>query len=271
MSNTLYQYQHSEFNLNEAGSSVLLLQLAADHFSAAILKAGKLMVWLKDLPLSELLNPIELNGLFNLQYAQVVVGVASPKFTLWPSAVFEPAQAAAIARLLNVSADESVLHDQLNEQNLAVYTTPKQITEALTRYGWENQAVFHPKGWIKAIGSDEPAAQTLYLNIDKNQVEVLYLNEGKIRLYNNFSFEHPDELAYYAVLAAQELALDSKTTHVKVSGSVLPGDANISRLAEFFLSAGILNLKVIDLPANVPAASILALSALSLCASLAEA
>lgn len=272
MSNTLYHYHDSDFNLDDANNCTLLLLSTADLFSAAVIKAGRLMTWVRDCPTEQLLSPgDDLSNLLGASYAQVITGVESTKFTLWPESIYQPQQTPAIARLLNVEATESVFTDQLDAQNTIVYAVAEDLTRALNNHNLESQAVFGAKGWIKAIASNSPSDQSIYLNVHKQWVDVLCFQGNKIRLYNKFRFSHAEELVYYTLLTAQELNLDLKTIAVNATGDIQPADSCISRLAEFFKSAQVMDLKVISLPAEVQAPSILALSALSLCVSLAEA
>lgn len=271
MSNTLYTYYDTDFSLNQTGNCTFLLLISGSSFSAAVVNANRVMVWIKHCPIEELLSPVELSGLFNAVYAQVIAGVEASKFTLWPQALFEPRQTAAIARLLNTDSTDTIITNRLDQQNAVIYLAPQTVADSIKKYHWEQQTTFGLKGYINAITSNSPSEQSLYINVNSGQIDILYLEDNQVRFCNSFHYNNADELVYYTVLAAQELKLDLTITYIKASGDLMAGDPYMSRLAEFFKGAELNSLRLIDLPAVIPSYQILALSALTLCASLAEA
>lgn len=270
MSNTLYNYYDTDFNLSQAGNYTLLLLVAANHFSAAVVGHNRVLAWIKQCPVDELLNPNELNGLLNARYELIVAGVATTKFTLWPSELFEQQQTTAIARLLNTEATDTVITSRVDEQNMVVYLSPQTVTRAIKKYGWEQQTVFGAKGFIKAITAGYPSEQSLYINVNAGLIDILYLKDNRVRFFNTFRFNNTDELVYFTLLAAQELGLDLTTTYIKASGGIDAGDPCISRLAEFFKGAELNTLQLMNLPEAIPSHQILGLSALTLCESSVE-
>ena len=270
MSNTLYNYLSTD--KFDSSNATLLLLVAPDHFSAAVISNRKVMAWMDNCPLDELLNDEEVGALLSARYAQVVTGLQTAKFTLWPKAVTVPNQTPVIARLLDIEAADKVFSGSFDEHNEVVFAVPQAQLAGLQKYNLELQAVFAAKCWVNAVKNNvQPSAQNLYLNVNRQQLDVLYLNEGSVCFYNHFTFRNSDEMVYYALLAAQQLELNLTTTYVKISGNVQPADHCISRLAEFFKGAEVTTLQLVDLPEEIPSHQILALTALTLCASLAEA
>ncbi|GAB2684981.1 hypothetical protein GCM10027037_02980 [Mucilaginibacter koreensis] len=271
MSNTLYNYLDPDFNLQQAGNAMLLLLATSSHFSAAVVQACKLTAWVDDCPLDELLHPQELKSLFQANYQQVITGISSSKFTLWPKEVYTESQAADIARFLNVSATDTVFSDSFDLQNQVLFVANEPVVKALSQLNLTQQSQFGMKCWVKAIMDHHSSEQCIYINVNNQQIDILFVSENKVKFCNSFEFVTVDEAVYYVLLAAQQLKLDLTATYIKASGNVRVGGPYMSRLAEFFKGAELNPLKVIEISEQVPSHQILALSALSLCASLVEA
>ncbi len=271
MSNTLYNYYDTDFILSQAGSCTLLLLIEPACFSAVVTRYNRVLAWISSAPIDELLNPEELSSLLNARFNQVIAGVCSGKFTLWPAVGFAPQQTAAIARLLNTEPTEIVLTDRLDQDNAVIYTARPPVAGSLRKHNLTHEAIFGAKGWVKAIMADSPSAQNLYLNVNAGHIDILYCRDGKILFYHSFPFAAADELVYFAILTAQELKLDLTATTACISGRVTAGDPYLTRLAEFFVAAKLNDIRVIELPDEIPAHQVLTVSALGLCASLAEA
>jgi hypothetical protein len=271
MSNTLYNYLDPDFNLQRAGEGTLLLLATPNHFSAAVLQAGKIVAWVDDCPLEELLNPQELKDLLHANFAQIVAGVSSLRFTLWPKEAYAAEQAANIARFLNLNDTDTVFTDTFDAQNQVLFVAPKPLADALKKHKLEPQAQFGIKGWAKAITDNYPSEQSIYINVNNQQIDILFAAGSKIKFCNSFQFATVDEAVYYVLLAAQQLDLNLTITYIKASGNVRVGDPYLSRLAEFFKGAEVNPLEVVEVPEAIPSHHILALSALTLCASSVEA
>ncbi|WP_225035768.1 DUF3822 family protein [Winogradskyella sp. SM1960] len=68
---------------------------------------------------------------------------------------------------------------------------------------------------------DEPI---VYININKNTVEVVVTKENKLQLFNNFEYHSKEDFIYYILFVFEQLKLDTETTLVKLSGHINLGD-----------------------------------------------
>ncbi|WP_461451896.1 DUF3822 family protein [Mucilaginibacter sp.] len=267
MSNHIYNYRDSNLTSYQVNSNyILLLHICTTTFSYAIVYQNKLMAWAKDCKLEFLADPGEDHELLGYEYKHMVVGMHSSGFTLVPSALFSADKLAEFGRYLDIRKDEKVLAQTLDHENRIVYKVSEWINNAAEIYGLSN-TVFENKGWINAIANTNLTAQNMYINVDSIRADILYFANGKIRFYNRFEFNNPDELAYYAVYVAQELKLEPKNLTLVVSGDINVTDKNAARLADFFNSVEQNEISVLILPAEVKSHQILALAALSLCVS----
>jgi hypothetical protein len=266
MSDQNINYHDDNFDLYQAYSYTLLLQLEATSFSYAIVYKHRLLVLAQDNDLQKLADPRQLSELLSATYKKVIVGLPATGLTLVPNSLFREDQIANFARLLDVKDDDKVFAQTLDDQNMIVFKTPGALVSAAEAFNLQN-AVYTGRGWIKAIEKTSPPGDNLYLEIDKETVQFLYFSSGNLRFYNIFEFKNEDELAYFTSFVAEELNLKPQQTTLVLSGDVDTDDKNMSRLADFFATVELNNLGVIDLPGQIATHKMLALAALTLCAS----
>jgi len=270
MSDHNNNYNDNSFNLAQAYSYTLLLQVETTSFSYAVVHQNRLLVSSQNCDLQELSNPNQLSDLLSATYQKVAIGLPATGLTLVPNNLFNENYAADFARFLDVKEHEKVLAQTLDDRNVIIYKTDTSLVNAVEKFGIQN-IFYAAKGWIKAIAKSDPSADTLFLEIGNGVVQILYIYSGTLRFYNTFEFKTADELAYFTTFVSEELNLKPQNTNLMVSGDVNADDKNMARLADFYNKVELNDLKALELPGQVPAHKILALAALSLCASSEEA
>jgi len=267
MADQVYNYRDSNTGIYQVNDQyVLLLQVYPDSVSYAVVHQNKLIAWCKSCEHAILSEPGQMHEFLNYKYKNVVTALPSTGFTLVPDALYNAGRIASIARFLDVKPNEKVFGQALDDENHIIFKTDEAIIRKVENFGLQNVAHVS-KGWIKVIGANNPASYNLYLNINKNQVEIAWFSNSKLRFYNTFAFYSPDELVYYTGLVAKELQLTQRTTNLVVSGDINRNDKNAALLAEFFNGVDENDLKLVELPAEIPPHHILSLTALSLCVS----
>lgn len=267
MSEQIYTYRDPSFNLNQAHSYTLLIQIDAVSFSYAITYNQKLLAWDTNCRLDELSDPQELAGELTATYKKVVIGLPAKDFSLLPNVLFSKQQVPDYARLLDVQPNEKILAQVLDDDNFIIYKVDEKIIATVEKFDLDN-TVYLNKGWIASAAQNNPANQDLYLHTENNKANFLYFKDGKIRFYNSFEFKNEDDLTYYAAFVTEELNLQANNISLKLSGSMLPEDKYSARLAEFFPDVAFYNPQLLELPAQISSQQILTLASLSLCGSL---
>jgi len=259
-------YTDNNFNLYQAYSYTLLLQLEATSFSYAVVNDTHLLVSAQNCDLQELTQPKALNDLLSATYKKIIIGMPASGLTLVPNSLFREEQVSGFARFLDVKDNEKIFAQTLDDVNAIIYKTNENLVSAVEKFGLQN-TVYTAKGWIKAIAKSSPPNNNLYLEITKDKVQFLYFALNTLRFYNTFDFKNEDELAYFTSFVADELSLKPQFITLFVSGDVAAGDKNLSRLAYFFPKIELNELKVLELPGQMASHKFLALAALSLCGS----
>ncbi|WP_158824849.1 DUF3822 family protein [Mucilaginibacter lacusdianchii] len=269
MDDTLYHYIDPGFSHLEVHNYTLLVLINPTQFSLAVVHQHKLMVWRKPGLLSELNQPGEVQEVLNFNYQNIISGVTSSDFTLIPDALYQEADVASIARYLDVQSQDTVFAQPLDADNRIVFKLNQTATLAAARFDL-SKTIFAASGWIKAIADTQPSGYDLYININENQADLVYFRHGKLLLFNTFECTNADELAYYALFVAEQLKLTPADTNVIVNGLISEGNAYHNRLSNFFKLAALSTVQLLDMPEHLPKQELLTLSALTLCASLAD-
>lgn len=272
MNDTLYHYIDPGFSHMAVGNYTLLLLLDAAHFQLAVMQGQKLMVWRKTAPLHEFNQPgSEAQEVLNFKYGEVITGVCTPYFTVIPEELFSEDTATQAARYLDVQLTDSIFAQPLDTYNQVVFKINETLSTAAARFDLQ-KVVFGASGWLQAIAANTPSAYNLYLNLYESRFELAFFRHGKLHLYNTFEYTHEEELAYYTVFACQQLKLDLAMVNVILSGAVAPADRRYHNLlGSMFKSVELSTISIANIPDTLPAHQLLSLTALPLCASLADA
>jgi hypothetical protein len=266
MSEPTHTYRHDSFNLDQAYYYTLLLQINAASFSYGVVYNNKLIAWDANCSLNELAEPQELDELFTANYKHVVIGLPATDFTLVPTTLYRTDKVAEYARFLDVKPDESVLAQQLDDQNFIIYKTPATLVAGVEKFNLK-RSVYSSKGWIRASIQTKPLNSEVFVYTDNGIAEFLNFRDGKIRFYNKFEYKSPDDLLYYAAFVAEELSMQPRHTKLLLNGNVLPGDDYNNKLADFFQNVVFNDLEILELPDELKSQQLLTLAALSLCVS----
>ncbi|MET3980380.1 hypothetical protein ABIB62_002982 [Mucilaginibacter sp. UYP25] len=266
MSEHRHHYTSDDLSLTQAHSYTLLLQVDVNSFSYAVINGKQLLSWGENYSLSELRDPQQLRDVLAANYKLVVTGLHATGFTLLPESLFEKDRLADIARLLDVTDTEKVKCEKIDNKNVIIYKVDEALIYAIKNL--DNQNVIHvDAGLIKAISQNHPRSTDLYLNIGNDVVSFVNFTNGNLRFYNTFEFKNHEELAYFSALVVTELGLQADQVKLILSGDINDTDRYFLYLKNFFGQVKANDIPVLDLPNGTESHKILALAALSLCAS----
>lgn len=65
---------------------------------------------------------------------------------------------------------------------------------------------------------------TVYINVNKNTVEVLVTDKNKLQLFNVFEYYSKEDFIYYILFVFEQLKLDVESTPIELSGNIEMAD-----------------------------------------------
>ena len=75
------------------------------------------------------------------------------------------------------------------------------------------------------LNNPEPSEEPIvYINVNKNTLEILVVKDNKLQLFNVFEFYSKEDFIYYVLFVFEQLKLDVETTFVQLSGNIVIGD-----------------------------------------------
>jgi len=226
------------------------------------------LVWGEQYDIDELVTPVALKQVLTANYNSVKIGVQTLSFTIIPDELFEYGKITAYGQYINKDATDVVLVNKLDAHNYVIFKIDQRVAEAISANYSLNDVYFGGKAWIAGVIYSRPYNQPLYINAEGNLLQLLYFNEGKLRFYNCFEFNNPDELMYYTIMVSNELELNLDGTSVILSGDISMSDKKIHRINDLLPKVYFNQNHVVVLPEGFMMHQILMLAGLSLCESL---
>ena len=195
---------------------------------------------------SQLLMLLESLESLKKSFHQVRIAVEYAKSTLVPEAFFEETDKDAWIRFNHPVTDYELCRaDRLpSAAAVMLYAVPLDILPVIAA-AFPEATVCNASGQlIKCLISETKEAArdgVLYAHVKGAWVELIYLEDGKLKFFNIFSYQTREDLAYYVIFVIEQLGLNPDTTVL-----VLLGD--IERESDHFelLYRYIRNIRLVD-------------------------
>jgi hypothetical protein len=263
-----------EFDPNTASDCNLLLKITRDSFSYAIINK----------------NSKKLKAIFDQQECEDVKGglELALKQDIYLRLPFREIKVSAFT--LNTISVPDELYELQDLNSYANFFTEKQAdtlyTQPAAKFGFT--AIFNLQQFTqdtldkylsmaKRYEQNAPVlamatvknSSSLLLDFTAGSFNALLLKDEKVIFQHTIQADHAEEFNYYLLLLIQELAIDTKTTAVLLSGVIHENDGYHTCLTQYFSHisfnlppAGDINLAILD---DMPAHYYSSLLALDLC------
>lgn len=245
--NKLMHLIDDEFESQNAAKCDLLIHLGIESIQYAII--DKVRDELKALVEYELIGEnspkamiAALNSLpecekeFKYPFNKIKISFDSYHYTFIPQALFQEGNEHEYAKFIE-STDENALISKtisaakiqnISKINLELYQNLKNIFgETIVL----NQANPFLQGFIKNYSEKNTG---LFIDVQKEHIQIAYLKEGKLFFYNILDCINADELNYYILNAIETLKIDVKACEILISGKISNGDESFKRLEKYF-------------------------------------
>ncbi|GAB3903940.1 DUF3822 family protein [Mucilaginibacter boryungensis] len=261
MSEYSFTYRNDSFSLAKAHDSVLYIKAGKTEFSLLIAEEGRVLAWKDKCSLTDLAEDEALGDILTAPFNKVVVGLIPDALTLVPSELVSDETTPAYARYLDVKAEDRVFAAKLDNENQIIYKLDHSVSDALAvRFNLQNTVPAY-RGWLGIIAKNDPANTSIFIDVCCDQVTMANFSEGKVRFFNSFKISDVNDILYYALFVANQLAIEPDYASLIVSGNFSASD--FQKLNEFFRIVKYSDLKVTDVPMGVPSHQVLSLAALA--------
>ena len=164
---------------------------------------------------------------------RVSLAVLDSQFTIVPKSLFDKNQVSTYLKFSNSHVNAEVTFKEINDMVL-VHEDPAY------HLGWLADRIPH----IELLNNAEVALHyymskkttgTDYLSINcfNNYLEILFVSNGKLELYNTFGYDNKEDLVYYILSVYEQLKLNPELVALNISGSITRKSEEVKLLKQY--------------------------------------
>ncbi len=222
------------FDVSQSGSYHLSIETGLGGLSFCVFNTviNKYIV-LRNYPLSatggdafisECRNIFENDNLLGLSYKSCSHLWISPRCTLVPEHLFDPANAAAYLNFNHGwKADEQVQHNYLRQAKLYnVFSCPKALIAFLQRYQPAMMFFHHATPFISSVADESllSAKQRIAVYCYSDYMDIAVMKGKTLLFYNTFYISAPEDTIYYLAGVQNLFGVDLVSTKLFYAGSL---------------------------------------------------
>ena len=175
----------------------------------------------------------QIDSLFNFKeqlqgnFAHSAIGYQTSHFTIVPAPLFKTDRAIEYANFQFDKREGKVIYDVLSTHGLVVvYAIPQLAYNTIAAY-FPDARVHHAASYTIShylnLYKNKPG-EHLHAQIWRNRIELIAIKNGKLLLYNTFSFETKEDLLYFVLNIYEQLGLNPESVPLKISGEIEKGN-----------------------------------------------
>ncbi len=210
---------HSTFLLKNDGLSFIIYDISKKNILGFSEHS-----WNKDSTAEDIINRLEQiflefefnfdDGLSNSWY------ISSPKMCFSPLELFEENMGEKILALSSrVNSKEIVRNETWTKHHIVCsYALPKILDEWLSFNFPHSEINHHSLASIQLFNHYPQYGTYIHLHIEKDYADLLICQDGRITLFNQFSFKVEEDLLYYLLFAFEQHRILAPEVEVFISG-----------------------------------------------------
>ncbi|WP_147387933.1 DUF3822 family protein [Pelobium manganitolerans] len=230
------QAQVEDFDITQAKTHELYLEVGANYFKYAVVNPENKAVRLLSHKASNLYNGLHDDWLRS-HFAKTKISLSSQKFTFVPSALFHESATQNFVKYIGATDhDEVCVHHLTDAQLTIIYALPKLQLDKIHHYFPNAEIYPQIAPLFKGInfGFSQIFGKQIFINLRDTYAEILIMADKQFVFYNLFEYQNQDELLYFALLCAQENDLKPASTTLKISGLLGADSELMQRLQHYF-------------------------------------
>jgi hypothetical protein len=225
----------------------LLVKIGVDSFSYAILDNERQFVHAVydeqecESGFEKLTERLKSDAYLQLSYKEVKVASHTPNVVFVPQPLFEKENVSLYTKYFADDDANNVYVQPHPEQGFnSIFALPAAAEKVIGDTWQTHTKLLQNAGLITLATTQKEDAVVIDFTVGAFQF--MYLKDGLVAFMQCYQFEHADELTYYLLLIADQLAINTKHTRVKVCGIINEGDNNWNCLLQYFNDVDLLVL-----------------------------
>lgn len=170
---------------------------------------------------------LQTHSLTRLEFKRIEVIPVTSTWTLIPGALYDSESARAMLQIgAEIAENQIVYADSIAGNDIKlVYTYPMQWKQVVDAQ-FPDAVVRHFAGILAdSLLRFHMKESVLTAHVQGFQMDLLGLVDGKIHLYNSYSFNSPEDFLYFIVLAYEQLQFNRELVPLQLTGEVEDGSA----------------------------------------------
>jgi len=217
----------------------LSIQICLSGLSFCILDSQHTVTYLKHFSKHRNLNPLELLDYLKFiidtetplkeTFNQVTVIYRNDLATVVPKDLFRENNLADYLKFNSkILHTDFVSYDELDTQPLVLVYVP---LVNINNFIYDTFGAFTYKHFATVFIEQtltyktDNSTETMFVNVGENQFEVVVLNQGKLLLYNAFSYATKEDFIYYILFTAEQLKLNPESFKLIFTGNISRNDS----------------------------------------------
>lgn len=152
------------------------------------------------------------------------LNISSSLYTLVPQALFDENKLTDYLSFNHPIEDDSALKFYFNKVEsldaVIVYAIPRGL-EFLAKAKLPPFQLNHfGLPLLEAIGLQRASGQKLYVHIQQQRFDIIYMPEGKLSYFNSFNYQSTEDFIYFLLYVMEQLQLSRETINLQLMGEI---------------------------------------------------
>ncbi|MFD1061636.1 DUF3822 family protein [Winogradskyella litorisediminis] len=176
--------------------------------------------------LNRLKEELASNTAFSENFKNVSVIHFNELATLVPKALYDEAHNAEYLKFNSkILKTDFIASDELKHQEaISVYVPYVNINNYLFDTFGSFKYKHASTVFLDAIDSFKTEEKSIFVNVEKNAMQVAFFQNNKIEFYNHFEFSSPEDFIYYLLFTCEQKQLNPDELKLTLTGSVEKDD-----------------------------------------------
>lgn len=225
----MHEFVDETFQPETTGEKILSIQASLNGFSFSIVcPIQKKLLYFKDITLkisNQNLLARHFESLFAEEtilqnnFEQIFLVYHAQNFTLVPEHIYQNQLDKEITPLLFENNDQLAwISNQISQVEAELlFALPKSFKHAVTKR-WPSAQLIHPlKQLIEQTGISAGESKLLLL-FDADHFSLALFSQNQLKLINNFSFKHPNDVVYFILTVLRQFTISAKDIRTLYAG-----------------------------------------------------
>ncbi len=180
--------------------------------------------------LADLFSVVESqSSLTSLKYKTVSCSIVNELATLVPNALYEEDRKKLYLKFnTQLQGNEFILVDNIETiDSKNIFALPLSIKIKIDNLFSRVNYHHYSSSLIHDVTSQNKNVDSakLYINVEKNHFEILFLNKQKLNFYNSFKYTSAEDYIYYLLFVIEQLSLNPEHIELFLLGRIEKNDA----------------------------------------------